>query len=99
MNQGLPHYLRTGLRVVFIGYNPSLISAELGRYYARPGNVFWRHLSASGLLSRTVGPQDDELLLSEAAIGLTDLCTRPTVSAKELEAEEIAVGAVRLETE
>ncbi len=31
----LPHYLRPGLRAVFIGYNPSHYSAEAGHYYAR----------------------------------------------------------------
>ena len=51
----LPHYLRPGLRMVFIGYNPAIYSAEHGHYYARPGNMFWRQLSASGLAGREVG--------------------------------------------
>ena len=45
----LPHYLRPGLRVAFVGHNPAIYSAEAGHYYARPGNVFWRQLSASGI--------------------------------------------------
>lgn len=92
----LPHYLRPGLRLVFVGYNPAIYSARAGHYYARPGNVFWRQLSASGLVSRPVGPEDDARLLDEAGIGFVDLCPRPTVRAEELSPSEIAEGARRL---
>lgn len=95
----LPHYLRPGLRLVFIGYNPAIYSALAGHYYARPGNSFWRHLSESGLAGRTVGPEDDWRLATEAGIGFTDLCPRPTVRAEELTPDEIADGARRLEGE
>lgn len=92
----LPHYLRPGLRLVFIGYNPAIYSARAGHYYARPGNVFWRQLSESGLVARPVGPEDDSLLMDEAGIGFVDLCPRPTVRAEHLTAEEIENGARRL---
>ena len=95
----LAHLLAPGLRVVFIGYNPAIFSAEAGHYYARPGNMFWRHLSASGLAGRDVGPADDSLLPMEAGIGFTDLCCRPTVRASELRRDEIAAGAQRLHAE
>lgn len=95
----LPHHLRPGLRLVFIGYNPSIYSAEAGHYYARPGNSFWRQLSASGLAGRDVGPDDDGLLMDEAGIGFTDLCSRPTVRAEELSRAEIIDGAHRLHGE
>src|SRR5512140_3256952 len=95
----LPHYLRPGLRLVFVGYNPAIFSAEAGHYYARPGNVFWRQLSQSGLARRTVTPEDDSLLMDEAGIGFVDLCCRPTVRASELSPAEIADGAARLHAE
>ncbi|MEP6871922.1 MAG: mismatch-specific DNA-glycosylase [Anaerolineaceae bacterium] len=95
----LTPYLRPGLRFVFIGYNPSVYSAEAGHYYARPGNAFWRQLSASGLAGREVGPEDDSLLMDEAGIGFTDLCPRPTVRAEELSRAEIIEGAQRLQCE
>ena len=95
----LAHYLRPGLRIVFIGYNPAIFSAEAGHYYARPGNMFWRQLSASGLAGRPVGPADDALLMDEAGIGFTDLCCRPTVRAGELLRAEIIEGARRLHRE
>ena len=96
---GLPHYLRPGLRVVFIGYNPAIYSAEAGHYYARPGNMFWRQLSASGIAGRVVGCEDDALLMDEAGIGFTDLCCRATVRAEHLTTAEIADGAKRLHRE
>ena len=92
----LPHYLRPGLRIVFIGYNPSVYSAEAGHYYARAGNAFWRQLNASGLLPRPAGPEDDASLMDEAGIGFVDLCPRATVRADELTEDEIAAGARRL---
>lgn len=92
----LPCYLQTGLRAVFIGYNPGVASARAGRYYAHPGNAFWRHLSASGLVGREVGPQDDSLLPGEAGIGFVDLCRRPSVRASELSGVELREGALRL---
>ncbi len=95
----LPHYLRPGLRLVFIGYNPGLESARAGHYYARPGNMFWPHLSRSGLAGRDVGPSDDRLLMDEAGIGFTDMCCRPTLRASELTSAEIAEGAARLHRE
>lgn len=95
----LPHYLQPGLRLVFIGYNPAIYSAEAGHYYARPGNTFWRHLSQSGIAGRDVGPADDHLLPAEAGIGFSDLCCRPTVRAEHLSRDEIIEGAHRLHAE
>ena len=95
----LKHLLQPGLRVVFIGYNPAIYSAEAGHFYARAGNQFWRHLSESGLAGRTVRPEDDQLLPDEAGIGFTDLCCRPTVRAQQLTRAEIIEGSHRLYAE
>lgn len=92
----LPHYLRPGLVFVFIGYNPSSYSAEVGHYYARASNVFWKQLNESGLLAHPAGPEDDAALMDEAGIGFMDLCPRPTVRANELTDTEIALGAKHL---
>ena len=95
----LPHYVRPGLRAVFVGYNPGIDSAREGHYYARPGNRFWAHLSESGLVSPPVGPADDAQLMDLAGFGLTDLCPRPTLRADELTRLELTEGANRLAEE
>ncbi len=89
----LPVLLQPGLRIVFIGYNPGLYSAERGHYYAWSGNVFWRQLIESGIVGRPVGPEDDRKLPAEAGIGFVDLCARPTARADELTREEVQEGA------
>lgn len=95
----LPHYLRPGLRAVFVGYNPGLESARAGHYYAHPGNRFWPHLHASGLVPEPAGPEDDAGLMDRAGIGFTDLCPRPTLRAGELTPAELSDGARRLVAE
>lgn len=89
----LPVFLRPGLRLVFIGYNPAIYSAERGHYYARPGNAFWRHLTESGIVDRPVTHEDDRTLFEQHAIGFVDLCPRPTVRAEHLGRDEIVEGA------
>ena len=47
-------------------------SAEVGAYYAGPGNRFWRILHETGLTPRLLAPEEFRLL-PEFGIGLTDL--------------------------
>jgi TDG/mug DNA glycosylase family protein len=88
--------LRSGLKLVFCGYNPSLTSGRSGHHYAHPGNRFWRVLFASGITVRLYEPHEDERLLS-VGIGFTNLCSRPTRRADELTREEIRAGAIELQ--
>ncbi len=88
--------LRSGLKLVFCGYNPSLTSGRSGHHYAHPGNRFWRVLHASGITTRRYEPEEDELLL-DLGIGFTNLCPRPTRRADELTREEIRAGAIDLQ--
>src|ERR1700674_4115337 len=88
----LPDYLASDLKLLFIGINPGSYSAQVGHYYARPGNLFWWALSNSGLISKTLGPENDAELL-KFKIGLTDVVKRPTNSSGELTQEEYDAGA------
>jgi TDG/mug DNA glycosylase family protein len=81
-----------GLRVLFIGINPSLTSARLGHNFASPGNPFWRLLHASRLVPVPLTAHEDRRIL-EFGLGLTNLCPRPTRSAAELSSAELAAGA------
>jgi TDG/mug DNA glycosylase family protein len=93
----LPDYLRPGLRLVFVGFNPSLRSAAVGHYYAGPGNLFWPLLYESGLLSIPLTYAEDERIL-EFGIGLTDLVKRPTPSSADLSPGEARAGVAELRT-
>ena len=83
----LPDYLRPGLDIVLIGLNPSTRSVQAGRYFANPRNRFWPAISASGLIGREVGPEDDAALL-DIGIGFTDVVKRPTPQASGLTASD-----------
>lgn len=91
----LPDYLRPGLGLVFIGFNPGLRSARLGHYYAGRGNQFWPLLSQSGLVPEPLSFAHDRRLL-EFGMGLTDLVKRPTRGAGELTAADYGRGRVVL---
>lgn len=88
----LPDYLEPHLKLVIVGINPGTYSAQMGHYYARPGNLFWWAISNSGLVPREVGPQDDASLL-QYGIGLTDIVKRPTNSSGDLKQSEFDKGA------
>jgi double-stranded uracil-DNA glycosylase len=85
-----------GLRVLFVGINPSLRSAEVGHHFARPGNRFWPTLHAAGFTPRRLRPDEDHEL-PEHGIGVTNLAFRPTRAASELSVAELRAGAAELE--
>lgn len=83
------------LRLLLVGINPGVRSAQVNRHFARPGNRFWPALSASGLLPRPFGPEDQHLL-PDVGIGITNLAPRPSARADEVTAEELRAGAQTL---
>jgi TDG/mug DNA glycosylase family protein len=85
-----------GLKVLFVGINPSLRSAEVGHNFARPGNRFWPTLHAAGFTPRLLAPEEDGLLPS-FGIGVVNFVSRPTRAASELPVAELRAGAVVLE--
>ena len=87
--------LKPDLKLLFCGYNPSLVSGRSGYHYAHPGNRFWRVLFAAGITDRLYKPEEDARLLN-LGIGFTNLCPRPTRRADELNREEIRAGAAAL---
>jgi TDG/mug DNA glycosylase family protein len=68
----LPDLLEPGLIVVFCGTAVGSISAQVGAYYAGPGNQFWEVLAQTGLTPCKVKPHEFRTLL-KYGIGLTDL--------------------------
>jgi TDG/mug DNA glycosylase family protein len=91
----LPDVVAPGLDVLFCGINPSLVSAERGHHFARPGNRFWPAIHLAGLTPRRFTPDEDRQLL-EHGLGVTNVADRPTRAAAELTAEELREGAAAL---
>jgi TDG/mug DNA glycosylase family protein len=83
------------LDVLFVGINPSLLSAERGHHFARPGNRFWPALHLAGLTPRRLTP-DEDAELPCYGLGVTNLVDRPTRTAAELAADELHAGAEAL---
>jgi TDG/mug DNA glycosylase family protein len=95
LTKPLPDVIAPGLDVLFCGINPSLLSAERGHHFARPGNRFWPALHLAGLTPRRLTPDEDGELL-RYGLGVTNVVARPTRTAAELTREELRAGAVEL---
>ncbi|MFF3016202.1 G/U mismatch-specific DNA glycosylase [Streptomyces sp. NPDC057939] len=87
----LPDVVAGGLRVLFCGINPGLLSAATGHHFARPGNRFWPVLHLSGFTPRRLAPEEQQELLSYR-LGITNVVARATARADELGAEEFIEG-------
>jgi TDG/mug DNA glycosylase family protein len=99
----LPDYLAPGLRLVFVGINPAILSVQMGRYFWRKTNRFWPALSRSrlsrevraGLGRDELGPEDDERLLA-FGIGFTDVVKVPSANVSQVSPALFAEWAPRL---
>ncbi|CAM5606268.1 TDG/mug DNA glycosylase family protein OS=Streptomyces griseomycini OX=66895 GN=FHS37_003979 PE=4 SV=1 [Streptomyces griseomycini] len=87
----VPDVAADGLRVLFCGINPGLMTAATGHHFARPGNRFWPALHRSGFTPRLLKPSEQEELLSYG-LGITNVVARATARADKLSAEEYREG-------
>ncbi|MGK5543468.1 G/U mismatch-specific DNA glycosylase [Streptomyces sp. URMC 127] len=87
----VPDVVADGLRVLFCGINPGLMSAATGHHFARPGNRFWPVLHASGFTPRRLAPAEQEELL-RCGLGITNVVARASARADELSPVEYAEG-------
>ena len=92
----LRDYLKPGLRVLFIGINPGLRSAEVGHHFAGHSNRFWKLLFDSGLVNIPLTYQDD-WRLPEWRLGLTNIISRPSAGIDTLDPAEYRAGVSALE--
>ncbi|UKS31227.1 mismatch-specific DNA-glycosylase [Paenibacillus sp. HWE-109] len=88
-------HLEDHLRILFVGYNPSLRSGETGHHYASPSNRFYRILDQAGITPRLYKPQEDQDLL-QLGYGFTNIVARPTLTAAEITPEEYREGRLIL---
>jgi len=91
----LPDVMAPGLRVLFVGINPSLYSAAIGHHFGRPGNRFWPAIHLAGYTPRRLDPSEDGLL-PDFGCGVTNLAPRATARADELSRQELVEGAALL---
>lgn len=84
--------VRPALDVLFCGINPGLYSAAVGHHFARPGNLFWPTLHASGFTPRRFTAFEEASLLP-LGFGITNLVSRATASADQLDPAELRAGA------
>lgn len=93
--QPIPDHLATRLKILFVGFNPSIRSSETGYHYANPNNRFWKILHEAGLTPRKFLPEENSRLL-DLGFGLTNIVARPTKEAAEISKEEYRIGAEKL---
>ena len=87
----LPDVIRPGLKVVFCGTALGTRSAQVGAYYAGPGNRFWATLHETGLTPRRLEPAEYRDL-PRYGIGLTDICKSRSGSDREVGTGGFDVG-------
>lgn len=83
--------VKENLQILFVGFNPSIRSSQIGHHFANPNNRFWRILYESGLTPRKYTAEEDHRLL-ELGYGITNIVSRPTKSADEIGKEEYLEG-------
>lgn len=99
--RGVGDLIGPGVRLLFVGINPSLWTAAVQAQFAHPGNRFYPALYAAGITSWEIDASDgmtpeDRRHLVERGVGITNLVDRATARADELGADELRAGADRL---
>ncbi len=95
VNGSVPDFLRPGLKIVFVGFNPGIRSGETGYHFANPTNRFWKLLYEANLTPRKYAPEEAGLLL-DLGLGLTNIVPRPTRAASDIRPEEFTQGRQQL---
>jgi len=80
-----------GVRVLFVGINPGVRSAQTGHHFAGYSNRFWKLLSDAQLVPEPITFEDDDRL-PELGFGITNLVARPTPGIDTLSPAEYVAG-------
>lgn len=83
------------MRVLFVGINPGIRSAETGHHFAGYSNRFWKLLTDSRLVPEPIDWRDDGRL-PEWGFGITNLVARETPGIDALSRGECAAGIAAL---
>jgi TDG/mug DNA glycosylase family protein len=94
----LKELLRTGLKAVFVGINPSLPSVKKGHYYqGKLGRRFWNRLRDYGITPALPLGNEDDVAFKKCDYGFADLVRRPTREAGDLSQDELENAVSDLE--
>ena len=96
IHKKVPDIIAPNLKLLFVGINPGLYTAAIGRHFGHPANRFWKALFDSGLSPKLLSPYENEKLL-KLGFGITNLVERPTLRANEVTKEELVEGRKILE--
>src|SRR6478735_2290828 len=83
------------LRVLFVGINPGVRSAQTGHHFAGYSNRFWKLLHDAGVVPEPITFRDDDRL-HEWGLGITNLIARATPGIDTLRPEEYVAGVAVL---
>ncbi len=84
-----------GVRVLFVGINPGVRSAQTGHHFAGFSNRFWKLLFESRLVTEPVTFEDDDRLPA-FGLGITNIVPRATPGIDTLAPAEFVAGRLRL---
>jgi TDG/mug DNA glycosylase family protein len=98
----VPDLVGPGVRLVFVGINPGLMTAATQIHFGNPGNRFRPALVGAGLLEPPVDgragmTEDDLASLVSRRVGITNLVPFATARADELTRPQLLAGRTRLE--
>jgi double-stranded uracil-DNA glycosylase len=79
------------VRVLLVGINPGVRSAESGHHFAGPTNRFWGLLYEAGVIPEPITHEGD-VRLPEWGLGVTNLVARPSPGIDDLRPAEYLEG-------
>ncbi len=83
--------IQPGVRLLFVGINPGVRSAQTGHHFAGPSNRFWKLLWEARLVPEPFTYEDD-VRLPELGMGITNLVARPSPGIDVLKPAEYVAG-------
>nr|WP_294696829.1 mismatch-specific DNA-glycosylase [uncultured Friedmanniella sp.] len=100
-DRAVPDLAGPGLRLAFVGINPSLWTAGTQTHFSHPGNRFYPALRLAGIIDRDLDraagmTEEDKAWFVRRGLGITNLVNRATIRADELDVEELRAGSERL---
>lgn len=88
--------IEPGVRVLFVGINPGVRSAQTGHHFAGASNRFWKLLWESTLVPEPITYEQDDRL-PEFGFGITNIIARPSPGIDVLKPAEYTEGWTLLE--